>query len=263
MDIHTSGHGWAEDHKLMLNLIKPEYFLPYYLNAYFRYEHRKLGLAVGIEDERILMPHENGSIIEMYDGGCKISTEKLDLDAILIDGKGKGHLSGEYVIKARQIMAHDGIVNLIFKIDSGNKDIVGNIQIESRGFVYSSEVRKVHTKVVDFARATYNKAKKKKREMKDIMKILRDDLGEYIKKEVGREPMIVPMYVYITKNGSLPTAGSKTWGTRRAPTRTKPTTAPKKLTTPVAKVAPPKETVVTEDVDIAEATLEAQGWGGE
>jgi ribonuclease J len=42
MDVHTSGHGGAEDHKLMLNLVKPDYFLPYYLNAYFRYEHKKL-----------------------------------------------------------------------------------------------------------------------------------------------------------------------------------------------------------------------------
>jgi ribonuclease J len=42
MDIHASGHGGAEDHKLMLNLMDPEYFLPYYLDAYMRYEHRKL-----------------------------------------------------------------------------------------------------------------------------------------------------------------------------------------------------------------------------
>ncbi len=46
MDIHASGHGGAEDHKLMLNLISPEYFLPYYLDAFMRYEHRKLGLQV-------------------------------------------------------------------------------------------------------------------------------------------------------------------------------------------------------------------------
>lgn len=87
MDIHASGHGGAEDHKLMLNLIAPEYFLPYYLDAFMRYEHRKLGLQVGIADNRILMPNENGSIIEMYDNGCKIAEEKLNLDTVLIDGK--------------------------------------------------------------------------------------------------------------------------------------------------------------------------------
>jgi mRNA degradation ribonuclease J1/J2 len=71
----------------MLNLINPEFFLPYYLNAYFRYEHKKLGLNVGMSEDRILMPNENGAIIEMYDNGVKISDQKLKLDTILIDGK--------------------------------------------------------------------------------------------------------------------------------------------------------------------------------
>lgn len=43
----------------MLNLVDPEYFLPYYLNAYFRYEHKKLGLQVGIPEENILMPSKS------------------------------------------------------------------------------------------------------------------------------------------------------------------------------------------------------------
>lgn len=42
LDIHTSGHGGAEDHKLMLTLVNPEYFLPFYIEAFYRYEHRKL-----------------------------------------------------------------------------------------------------------------------------------------------------------------------------------------------------------------------------
>jgi hypothetical protein len=48
---------------------------------------------VGIEEDHILMPNENGSIIEMYENGCLIAKDKLDLDTVLIDGKGKGHLS--------------------------------------------------------------------------------------------------------------------------------------------------------------------------
>lgn len=203
MDVHASGHGYAEDHKLMLTLINPEYFLPYYIEAYFRYEHRKLWLDQGIPDEHILMPNQNGMIIEMYDEGCKISDEKLDLDTVLIDGKGKWHLSGEYVIKARQIMAHDGVVCLVLKVDSTTKELVGNIQIESRGFVYSSEVKKVHTDVVAFAKAKYYEKLKQKKDVKDIMKIIKDDLGDYMMKHVGRQPMVIPMYVYISRDGSM------------------------------------------------------------
>lgn len=211
MDIHASGHGGEEDHKLMLSLVKPEYFLPFYIEAFLRYEHRKLWLAMGIPDENILMPNENGSIIEMYENGCKIGNEKLDLDTVLIDGKWKGHLSGEYVIKARQIMAHDGVVTLIFKIDSLSKELVWNVQIESRWFVYSSEVRKVHTDVVEFVKARYNDQRKKRKETKEIMRVIKDELGDYIMKEVGRQPMVIPMFVYITRDG-LPVPKSDAMG---------------------------------------------------
>lgn len=200
LDVHTSGHGGAEDHKMMLTLTKPEYFLPFYLTAIFRYQYRELALAQNIPDENILMPNENGNIIEMYDNGCRIANHKLDLDTVLIDGKGKGHLSGEYVIKARQIMAHDGVLTLVLKIDSQTRELVGNIQIESRGFVYSSEVRDIHTKVVEFTRSRYNVYKKQRKETREIIKLLRDELGEFVRREVGREPMVVPMYVFITKN---------------------------------------------------------------
>lgn len=78
------------------------------------------------------MPNENGSMIEMYDNGVKISDKKLQLNTILIDGKGVGHLSGEYVIRARKIMADDGMITFILKIDTKTKELIGNIQIESR-----------------------------------------------------------------------------------------------------------------------------------
>lgn len=201
MDIHASGHGNAEDHKLMLTLVKPDYFLPFYIEAMLRYEHRKLGLAQWIADEHILMPNENGCIIEMFDNGCRIAEEKLDLDTVLIDGKGKGHLSGEYVIKARQIMAHDGCVVLLFKIDMLTNQLIGNVQIESRWFVYSSEVRHVHTETVEFARNKFTELNKKKLDIKEIMRAIKDDLADFMMKKVGREPMVIPMYVYIGKDG--------------------------------------------------------------
>lgn len=202
MDIHASWHGGAEDHKLMLNLVNPEYFLPFYLNAYFRYEHRKLWIEIWIDEEKILMPNENWSIIEMYDNGCKISDQRLNVDTVLIDWKWVWHLSWEYVIKARQIMAHDWVVTLVFKIDPDSKQIIWNVQIESRWFVYSSEVRKVHTRVIDFVKSKYQQYAKKIHETKDIMKKIKDDLWDYLKKEIWRTPMVVPMYVFISRESA-------------------------------------------------------------
>jgi len=122
------------------------------------------------------MPNENGQVIEMYENVVLVSKEKIKLDTVLVDGKGKGHLSGEYVVKARHIMAESGIVSLLFKIDTKSKELVGNIQIESRGFVYSSEVKDIHTKIVEFARAKYNENSRRKMDIRLNLKQIKNDL---------------------------------------------------------------------------------------
>lgn len=200
MDVHASGHGGAEDHKIMLGLVKPEFFLPYYMPAAERYSHRALGLDMGIADENILMPEKNGCVIEMYDDRVEISKHQMQLDVVMIDGLGMGHLSGEYVIKARKIMSQDGVLALIFKVDTKTKELVGNIQIESRGFVYSSEVQKIHTDIVEFAKKRFYHHLKSTGDVRMILKTMKDELGEFIEKNIGRVPMIMPMFVYINRD---------------------------------------------------------------
>jgi len=209
MDVHTSGHGCAEDHKLFLSLLKPTYFMPFFDDMKHRYAHKKLALDLGMQEQNILMPLENWTIIEMYDDVVLIGDKKLKLDTIMIDGKGQGHMSGEYVIKARHIMAQNGVVSLIFKVDTKSNELVGNIQIESRWFVYSSEVKSIHTQIVEFARNKYNDNLKKRMDVKDNLKQLKEDLGEFIAKIIWRVPMLMPMFVYINRdpqatNGDLP-----------------------------------------------------------
>jgi len=200
IDVHASGHGCMEDHKLMLSLLRPEFFLPYFMPAKERYAHKNLAMDMWMPESRILMPMKNGEIIEMYDDVVLIWKEKLKLDTVMVDWKWKWHMSGEYVIKARSIMAEDGVLALIFKVDAKSKELVGNIQIESRGFVYSSEVKDIHTKVVEFARAKYVENSKRKMPVKDNLKILKEDLWEFIMQIIWRVPMIMPMFVYINKD---------------------------------------------------------------
>lgn len=200
MDIHASWHGWAEDHKIMLWLLKPKFFLPFYTEASLRYRHRGLAMDMGMPSDRILMPNHNGDMLEIYDDGVIVSPNSIKLNTVLIDGKWKGHLSGEYVIKARQIMADAGMVSLIFKIDNVSKELVGNIQIESRWFVYSSEVKDIHTQIVEFARKKYNDNKAKNRTTGDILKMIKEDLWWFVNRIIGRSPMIIVAYVYISRD---------------------------------------------------------------
>jgi len=200
IDVHASWHGCAEDHKLMLSLLRPQFFLPYFMPAKERYAHKNLAIDMWMPENHILMPSKNGEIIEMYDNVTVLGKDTLKLDTVMVDGKWTGHMSGEYVIKARSIMSEDGVLALIFKVDAKTKELVWNIQIESRWFVYSSEVKDIHTKIVDFARAKYIENAKRRMQVKDNLKILKEDLWSYIEQIIGRVPMIMPMFVYINKD---------------------------------------------------------------
>ena len=200
IDVHASWHGCAEDHKLMLSLLRPQFFLPYFMPAKERYAHKNLAIDMWMPENHILMPSRNGEIIEMYDNVTVLWKDTLKLDTVMVDGKWTGHMSWEYVIKARSIMSEDGVLALIFKVDAKTKELVWNIQIESRWFVYSSEVKDIHTKIVDFARAKYIENAKRRMQVKDNLKILKEDLWSYIEQIIGRVPMIMPMFVYINKD---------------------------------------------------------------
>ena len=200
IDVHASWHGCAEDHKLMLSLLRPQFFLPYFMPAKERYAHKNLAIDMWMPENHILMPSKNGEIIEMYDNVTVLGKDTLKLDTVMVDGKWTGHMSGEYVIKARSIMSEDWVLALIFKVDAKTKELVWNIQIESRWFVYSSEVKDIHTKIVDFARAKYIENAKRRMQVKDNLKILKEDLWSYIEQIIGRVPMIMPMFVYINKD---------------------------------------------------------------
>lgn len=199
LDIHSSGHGYQEDIKTMISMLRPTHYAPIHGEPYMRHANKKIGLAMGIPEHRILLP-DNGQPIEIYENVIMPSDKKLKLDTVMIDGKGQGHLSGEYVMKARGIMAEDGVVALIFKVDTLSKELVGNIQIESRGFVYSSEVKKIHTQIVEYVRGQYNDNLKKSMDVKDNLKNIKEDLGNFIMKIIGRVPMIMPMFVYINRD---------------------------------------------------------------
>jgi mRNA degradation ribonuclease J1/J2 len=92
----------------------------------------------------------------------------------------------------------------VFKVDTKTNELVGNIQIESRGFVYSSEVKSIHTQIVEFARAKYNDNLKKRMDVRDNLKQMKEDLGEFVAKIIGRVPMLLPMFVYINRDPQAP-----------------------------------------------------------
>jgi ribonuclease J len=113
--VHVSGHGAAEDLKLMIGLLKPRYLVPIHGQYRHLVLHKQLGVDMGMLAENIFIV-ENGAVLET-DGTRMARTGTVDAGYVFVDGIGVGDI-GEHVLRDRRILSRDGIVVVIVSIDS-------------------------------------------------------------------------------------------------------------------------------------------------
>ena len=134
--IHVSGHAFQEELKLMINLTRPEYFIPIHGEYRHLVLHSRLAEQVGIKKENILLA-ENGQIIEFDGNGGKVQG-RIITGRVLIDGKGIGDV-GRSVLKERRDLSEDGLVIVNMAFDEETGIVIFGPDIVSRGFVFETE----------------------------------------------------------------------------------------------------------------------------
>jgi ribonuclease J len=131
--IHVSGHGSREDHKLMLNLTRPKFFVPVHGEHRMLVEHSGMAQAMGIPEENIVII-KNGHIIELTQNSIRTNGE-VPSGIELVDRAGVVH---DDVMKERQQLAEDGVVTVAAAIDWSGK-LVAAPALHLRGVVTSVE----------------------------------------------------------------------------------------------------------------------------
>jgi ribonuclease J len=192
--VHTWGHGQIEEQKILLNLVKPRYFMPVYGDLYFRHKHKLTAMEVGMKEENILLL-DNGNIVDFApDWSVFRSKIKVPIQDIIIDGVGIGTATS-HVIKAREKMMNSGVLVVLYKVDARTKALLGHIRLETRGLVYLEEVRHIHRMIIKKGREVYENTVRDipDIEEKDLLKIIRQDLEAFILQRLDREPMIIPI----------------------------------------------------------------------
>ncbi|MCD6149738.1 ribonuclease J [bacterium] len=199
MDVHTSGHSNAADIQKVIKQIRPDYFLPVYANHYFLKEAAKLAIKNGFPKDNIFVL-DNGSVIEfdVKKSRPNILPKKVKTDYIFIDGLGVGDV-GQVVLRDRQMLAEDGMFVITVIIDSKTKEIVGHIQVTSRGFIFVKEN-------FDLVNATKNVVKKviKERTSPDmsinwnyVKNNIREAVGSFLFTKTQRRPMVLPVVIEV------------------------------------------------------------------
>ena len=201
MDVHAGGHAKAEDLKLMMRLLKPEYLMPIEGNHYLLKAHADLAEQVGIPKDNIFVA-DNGQLVEFKKNNSgqatgKLTDKKVLTDYVMVDGLGVGDIS-HIVLRDRKVMSEDGMVVVIATIDSKTGNIIGNPDIISRGFVYMKENR-------DLIENTRSKAKKLVQshrsnttaEVDHIKNRIRDEVGQFLFAKTNRRPMVLPVVIKV------------------------------------------------------------------
>lgn len=198
MDIHISGHSTAQGIEEILRQIQPSYFLPVYANHYFLKEAAKIAYRIGVPPQNVFVL-DNGGVFEVDERGAgKTLKEKADSSYIFIDGLGVGDI-GHVVLRDRQVLAQDGMVVINVIIDAKSKNIVGNIQITSRGFIHVKEnfdlVNETKRKVEKVVRD--NTSRNTSIDWDLVRNQIREAVGQFLFTKTERRPMILPVVIEV------------------------------------------------------------------
>ncbi len=138
--VHVSGHASREELKLMLNLVRPKYFIPVHGELRQLTQHCKLAESIGIPREHIAVV-ENGTMIEFEDGEMTVG-ERVPGRYVFVDGMGVGDV-GRSVMRDRETLARDGFVFAVLVMDSETGKLLDEPELISRGFVYVPEAEEL------------------------------------------------------------------------------------------------------------------------
>ena len=193
--VHVSGHGSAEELKLMLNLIRPQYFVP--VHGEYRQLYRHLVVAKelsAVSKEAFLL--ESGDVLEFDAQGAR-RAGRVPVGRICID-VGTLDEVGDVILKERRVISEDGIVIPILAINEHTGELETQPQIVSRGFVPLDEAQEL----VESAREVILKTIEKSNleEVGDwgvIKEKIRTALRKHFDQETGKRPMILPVILEV------------------------------------------------------------------
>lgn len=189
--MHVSGHASQEELKLMLNMIRPQYFVPVHGEYRMLIKHAQLAEQLGIPRENIFVA-ENGSIIEFTRNGASLGG-KITAGKVLIDGLGVGDV-GNIVLRDRKQLSQDGILIVVMTLSRTTGAIVAGPDVVTRGFVYVRESESMLEEAREKVRQTMARCRENKITEWAVLKSqVRDALSKHLYEKTRRRPMILPI----------------------------------------------------------------------
>jgi len=192
--VHVHGHGSQEELKLLLNLVKPKFFMPIHGEYRHLSLHAKLAQTVGIPKDNTFVL-EDGDILELGSQSAK-KTGKVSSGNVYVDGLSVGDVGG-VVLRNRRMLSKDGMVVAIIAVNRQTGKLVGRPDIVTRGFVDTREFKGMIDESRDLLARTIDHSGTRAAEWSFVNAKVRDTLDKFYYEQTKRRPMILPFMVKV------------------------------------------------------------------
>jgi ribonuclease J len=190
LDVHVSGHASREEQKLMINLIKPRFFVPIHGDYRHLVLHAQMAQQLGIPAKNIFVI-ESGQVLEL-DGNEGWLGEEVAGGYVFVDGLGVGDV-GQVVLRDRQHLSRDGFLIAVVAVDEKTGELLAEPDIISRGFVYMREAEEL----IEQAKEQVVIALENSGSPAVVSTKIKDTLSEFLYEQTRRRPMILPMVIEV------------------------------------------------------------------
>ena len=197
-DLNPSGHANQNDEQLMLNFMKPKFFIPIQGEYRLLDRHAELAEEVGVPKENIFLVNK-GDVLTYKNGKFHVG-EHIDVSNTMIDGTGVGDI-GNIVLRDRRVLSEDGIFVVVATIDRKKKKIVARPQITSRGFVFVKTNRQLMQQSADLVeKIVQENLDQKEFDWSHLKQDVRDKLNRFLFDQTKRHPVILPVIMEINQH---------------------------------------------------------------
>ncbi|MEF2145829.1 MAG: ribonuclease J [Desulfovibrionaceae bacterium] len=189
--IHASGHAHRQELRVMLETVKPKFFVPVHGEYRHLVKHKRLAVDCGVAKERAMVIEDGQPFTLLPDGGIRLE-DALDASMTLVDGKGVGDV-GQTVLKERALLAGEGMVIVLLVVDENTGEITLGPDIISKGFIFEQQYSHLLEDAKCIVLEVFENVPPGN--IKKLKERLRSSLRRFFRKVLDRDPVVVPLVI--------------------------------------------------------------------
>ena len=189
LGIHVSGHAAQEELKLIMNLVRPKYFIPVHGEQKHMRKHAELALSVGIPENNIFVP-ELGDVVALSGDGIKAET-RVAAGRIFVDSSGVGDV-GSSVLNDRKKLSTDGIVLVAAVYDLYTGGLMSTVDIQTKGFVFGDNANELNAYITNACEDVFDRYRRSVNMDSNVLKQrLKDAVAKAVFDKTKRSPIVI------------------------------------------------------------------------